>query len=266
MKWLASTRIRICLAFCAALLAVSGLAASAGASRVQVGHLIVSLDARFSPHRLPRDRPVPVSISVSGLLTTDDGSPLPRLRGIELALATAGSRLETKGLPICKRRSLLSATPRLGLKLCADALVGHGGLGAKVDIPGQATFDLRASILAFNGAPRGGRAVVWLLGFSPDPPASFLMPILIRHRPGPLGTTLTGVLPHSLGPWPHVSAFHIVFHRHFYFHGAAHSYLSASCPVPPRFTGGLVPFARARYYFNAAPTATTTVTRSCEVR
>ena len=96
--------------------------------------------------------------------------------------------------------------------------------------------------------------MVWLLAFSPSPPASFVVPVFIRHRPGPLGTSLTGVLPPSLGPWPHVSAFHITFARHFAYRGALHSYLRASCPVPPRFTGGLLPFARARYFFNAAPT------------
>ena len=121
-------------------------------------------------------------------------------------------------------------------------------------------------MLAFNGGARGARAVVWLLAFSPSPPASFVVPVFIRHRPGPLGTSLTGVLPPSLGPWPHVSAFDITFARNFVYRGALHSYLRASCPVPPRFTGGLLPFARARYFFNAAPTITTTVARTCHVR
>jgi hypothetical protein len=121
-------------------------------------------------------------------------------------------------------------------------------------------------VLAFNGGARGARAVVWLLAFSPAPPASFVVPVFIRHRPGPLGTNLTGVLPPSLGPWPHVSGFHITFAREFAYRGGRHSYLSASCPVPPRFTGGLLPFARARYFFNNAPTVTTTVARSCHVR
>jgi hypothetical protein len=230
--------------------------------------VVASLDASFSPQRLPRHRPAPVSIDVSGLLSTDDGSPLPRLRGIELALASGGSRLDTRGLPVCPRRLLLSATKQQGLERCADTLVGRGSLSAQVEIPGQAPFPVLATVLAFNGGPRGPRsqnAVVWLLAFSSSPPASFVVPVFIRHRPGPLGTSLTGVLPASLGPWPHLSAFHITFARRFMYHGALHSYLRASCPVPPRFTGGLLPFARASYFFNAAPTVTTTVARSCSV-
>ena len=108
--------------------------------------------------------------------------------------------------------------------------------------------------------------MVWLLAFSPSPPASFVVPVFIRHRPGRWAPVSPVVLPPSLGPWPHVSAFHITFARNFVYRGAVHSYLRASCPVPPRFTGGLLPFARARYFFNAAPTITTTVARTCHVR
>ncbi len=230
------------------------------------GSLIVSLDASFAPHRLPRHRLAPVSISVSGLLRTDDGSPLPRLRGIELALATGSSRLDILGLPVCPRRRLLSATEHQALQRCAGALVGRGGLRAAVDFPGQPSFPLLASLLAFNGGPRGARAAVWLLAFSSDPPASFVVPVFIRHLPGPLGTTLTGVFPPSLGPWPHVSAFNITFDRRFSYRGTTHNYVRASCPVPPRFTGGLLPFARARYFFDSGPTVTTTVARTCHVR
>jgi hypothetical protein len=249
-----------------AALAAAALVAPAGARRAQIGALIVSLDASFSPPRLPRHRLAPVSISVSGLLRTDDGSALPRLRGIELALATGSSRLDILGLPICPRRRLLSATERQALERCAGAIVGRGGLRAEVDFPGQPPFPLHATLLAFNGGPRGARAAVWLLAFSSNPPASFVIPVFIRHRPGPLGTTLTGVFPPSLGPWPHVSAFHITFARSYSYRGAPQNYLSASCPVPPRFTGGLLPFARARYFFDSGPTVTTTVARSCHVR
>lgn len=241
-------------------------AAPAGARRAQLGHLVVALDASFSPRRLPRHLLAPVSITVAGLLDTDDESPLPRLSGIEIALASGSSRLDTRGLPRCPRRLLVSATERQGLERCEDTLVGHGGLNAEVNIPGQEPFPLRANVLAFNGGARGARTVVWLLAFSAAPPASFVVPVFIRHRPGALGTSLTGVLPPSLGPWPHVSAFRITFARQFTYRGATHSYLRASCPVPPRFTGGLLPFARASYFFDEAPTVSTTVARTCHVR
>jgi hypothetical protein len=250
----------------ALLLAVTVFLASAGATRSQLGHVIVSLDARFSPRALPRHRPAPVSISFSGVLQTDDGSPLPRLHGIEIALASGSSRLNNVGLPVCPHRLLVSATESQGRQRCPNAIVGQGSLGAQVEIPGQEPFPVVASVLAFNGGERGVRAVIWLLAYSSDPPASFVVPVYVRHRRGPLGTSLTGVLPASLGPWPHVSGFHIAFSRRFKYRGRVRSYLSASCPVPPRFTGGLLPFARATYFFTAGLDITTTVARACHVR
>ena len=159
----------------AVLAAILIAAAPAGASRAQVGHVIASLEAKFAPHRLPRRRPVPVSISFSGLLSTDDGSPLPRLHGIELALATGSSKLDNVGLPVCPRRQLLSTTKSQALARCADARVGRGDLQAVVEIPGQAPFSLLASVVAFNGGSRGARAVVgcWASPQSRPPPSSF---------------------------------------------------------------------------------------------
>ena len=101
---------------------------------------------------------------------------------------------------------------------------------------------------------------------------SLLLARLIRRArlypapPGPLGHEPDWRAPPSLGPWPHISAFHIIFARRFTYRGTSHSYLSASCPVPPRFTGGLLPFARASYFFTTGPTVTTTVARACHVR
>lgn len=250
----------------AALLAAALLAAPAGATRAQVGKVIVSLNGGFSPHRLPRHRPAPVSITFSGSFHTDDGSRLPRLRRIELALAAGSSRLDTRGLPLCPRRRLRNATARQALARCGGALVGRGGLRAEVYLPHQAPFPIRASLLAFNGRARGARAAVWLQAFSSVPPVSFVLPLLVQHRSGTFGTALTATVPRSLGPWPHLSAFHITFARRFVYRGTPHSYLRASCPVPPRFTGGLLPFASATYSFAAGPTVTATLVRACHVR
>lgn len=249
-----------------ALLAGAPLAASARTTRAQVGHVIVSLDGGFSPHRLPRRRPAPVTVSFAATLRTDDGSRLPRLRRIELALASGGSRLDTRGLPLCRRRQLRNATAGQALERCGGALVGRGGLRAEVYLPHQAPFSLRASVLAFNGRARDGRAAVWVQAFSSDPPVSFVLPFLVGHRAGTFGTALSAVVPRSLGPWPHLSAFHISFARRFAYRGARRSYLSASCPVPPRFTGGLLPFARASYSFAGGPTVAVTIVRTCDVR
>jgi hypothetical protein len=44
------------------------------------------------------------------------------------------------------------------------------------------------------------------------------------------------------------------------------SYLSARCPLPPRFSIGFFPLARATYHVAPAPTLATTILRGCRVR
>ena len=68
----------------------------------------------------------------------------------------------------------------------------------------------------------------------------------------------------SVGPWPHVANFQISVSRNFNWHGKKRSYLSASCPAPPGFTGGFLSFARATYTFAGGKQLTAESVRSCQ--
>jgi hypothetical protein len=58
----------------------------------------------------------------------------------------------------------------------------------------------------------------------------------------------------------------MTFGRRFLVHGERRSYLSASCPVPPRFTAGVFPFARAAYRIADGRELSTMIVRGCRVR
>ena len=47
--------------------------------------------------------------------------------------------------------------------------------------------------------------------------------------------------------------------------GVRHSYLSAGCPLPPRFHHFPIPLARATYTFSPRPSLSVTKTSSCRV-
>jgi hypothetical protein len=250
----------------AVLVAVATLAAGlARAERTQQGTLIVSLDGGIAPRKLPRHEPAPAAIHLSGDLRTADGSPLPRLRQVELAVGGRGV-LGTRGLPTCSRTQIVAATPRGALAACGDALVGSGRLDVEVFIEGQEPFEFRASLRAFNGRLRSGAHVIWLHVFGRRPPSSFVLPFVVRHRPGAFGTALVATLPPGLGPWPHLARFEMTFGRRFSYRGAPRSFLSADCPLPKRFTAGLFPFARATYSFATGTSVSATIVRGCRVR
>lgn len=247
------------------LLALAALAGLADAERAQQGNLVVSLSGGVSPRKLPRHRPAPVAVTLAGELRTADGSPLPQLERVELALA-GGGELETRGLPTCRRAQLTSISPGDALAACGPALVGLGHLDLEIFIAGQPPFAFHASLRAFNGRLGDGRRVVWLQVYGPEPPIALVLALVVEHRPGAFHTALVATLPPGVGASPHLARFQMTLGRRYRYHGALHSYLNGSCPVPRRFTAGFFPLARATYAFLEGQTISATIVRGCRVR
>jgi hypothetical protein len=244
-----------------ALLAVALAAASAGGERTQDGHLIVSLDGGLAPLTLPRDRPAPVAVRLAGGLQTTDETLLPRVTRVELSLPGQGI-LDARGLPVCPVSKLRNATSAGALAACRDALVGRGKLEAQVHVPNQPPFAVHAELLAFNGRVRGRRAVIFH-GSAANPPTVVVLPFLLRLETGRVRTRLVADLPPELGPWPHFAHFEVSLFRRFRFQGQERSYLSASCPIPKRFTAGFFSFAKASFTLAGGRRVGTSITRSC---
>lgn len=223
-------------------------AAPATAERTQKGNLQVALGGGVRPRRLPRDRPIPVALRVGGAIRTTDGSPLPRLKRIELTLAGRGL-LSTKGLPACPRSRIANASGRQALARCRGALVGRGSLAARLFIPHQASFPIHTTLLAFNGRTANGGPAVWVHAYAGSPPVSIVLPFLIHRQAKTLRTSLIATVPPALRDLPHLAAFQLELFRRYRFHGRNRSYLSASCPAAPGFTEGFLTIAHATYEF-----------------
>jgi hypothetical protein len=258
------SRARLALALCA-LAAASLLAATANAERSQDGNLIVSLNGGITPRELPRDRPAPVAVHLSGRVLTSDQAPLPRVNWIRLELAWRGV-LDTRGLPVCPRVRLLGADTRRAMEQCGGSMVGRGRLFARIFVPNQRPFDVRARLTAFNGRTEAGRSAVLVHSYANYPPVAFVIPFSVHHKKGAFRTVLVALIRRSAGPWPHVANFQISVSRSFNKDGERHSYLSASCPVPEHFTAGFLSFARATYTFKGGKQLTTESVRSCRAR
>jgi hypothetical protein len=252
------------LAGVAVLLTVCILASQASGERTQHGNLIVTLDGRFAPLNLPRERTAPVSVRLDAGLQTADGSVLPRVTRVELGIPGQGV-ITTRGLPTCTPRQLRDATTAKALETCRAALVGRGKMLAQVKIPDQEPFVVRARILAFNGVIEGKRAVI-VHGVSARPPTSVVLPFLFRLRPGRFGTVLVAELPRTLGPWPRFARFQMNLSRRYRFRGQELSYVSASCPIPKRFSAGFFSFAKATFTLAGGRRVSTGIARSCRAR
>jgi hypothetical protein len=235
------------------------------AERTESGDLIVFLRGGIAPRALPRTHSAPVAVRLEAGIRTADRVPLPRVSAIRLELAWRGA-LDTRGLPVCLKARLRSVDNRQAIAACGDALVGRGRLYDRVFIPGQIPFGLHAHLLVFNGKTRQGRPAVWVHAYTTNPPVSFVLPFHVRHQPGPFRTALVSIVPRSVGPWPRFAHFQIVVGRHFSYRGHTHSYISASCPVPPRFTEGFLSFARATFSLSEGHQVRAEAVRSCQAR
>lgn len=226
--------------------------------------LVVCLGGSISPQRLPRHRPAPVSVTLEGVVNAAGEDP-PRLKRFEVAFGARGG-LDTAGLPSCPRARLRNSTHRQALSRCAPALVGSGTITAEVPLNPAEPILAHAQALAFNGRSHG-RAAVWVQAYSATPPVSFVLPFYLRHpRTGAYGTLLRAPVASALGQWPRLRSFRLRLGRRYRVGGTVHSYLSASCPLPPRFHALRVPLARATYEFAPGPTLSTTILRGCRVR
>jgi len=252
------------LAMTAALVLLAFAVGHANAEQSGRAGVVVTLDGSVSPRYLPRQRSVPVSLTLAGTIR-DEHSPPTRLRSIEIAFGDRGG-LETSGLPLCPRSRLRNATASQALEGCRAALVGRGRISTEVTLDPDEPLIADAGALAFNGLS-GGRPAVWVHAYSASPPVSFVIPFFLRQlRTGGYGLLLQAPVQQALGRWPRLRSFRITLGRRYSAGGKSRSYLSARCPLPPRLGIGIFPLARATYRFAPSPTISTTILRGCRVR
>jgi len=256
--------IRLRLLLLALVLLAAFAAAAAQGERTQHGNLIVSLDGRFEPLSLPRDRPAPVAVQLRAGLQTSDRSVLPRVTKVELGIPAQGV-VTSRGLPVCAPRRIRDATSAKALEACRPALIGSGRMIAQVKIANQPPFQVRARLLAFNGKIGEHRAVI-VHGVSTQPPTAVVLPFVIRLRPGRFGTVLVAHVPSTLGPWPRFARFEMNLFRRYTYKGKRLSYLSAACPIPRILTAGFASFAKATFTLVGGRRISTSITRSCRAR
>ncbi|MEX2448781.1 MAG: hypothetical protein WD404_08570 [Solirubrobacterales bacterium] len=245
--------------------ALLGAAVARGELKVEDG-LRLGFDARFSPHTLPRDRDVPVSVDISGTVRTTDGSQPPQLRRMTVAVNRYG-RMSTRGLPRCRAGRLESTSSEVALARCRRALVGRGRFGAKVEFPNVAPFPVKGRMLAFNGR-LGGRQVIYLHihGSNPIEATVVLTFRVKRLGKGRFGTVLTTRIPRIASDLGYVTDVALTFGRRYRFAGESRSFISARCAAPVGFPGAIFTFAKGSFFFAGGKSIRTAVVRDCLVR
>jgi hypothetical protein len=250
---------------CALIAAAAFAAVGANAEVVREGNLQVSFNGGISPQRLPRNELAPVTVLMSGKISTTDRTAPPKLETIVLAINKEGV-VDSTGLPTCSMAKLNSLSSADAKKACAGALVGHGNVTSRVSLPSQGAFASTGELLAFNGRLHGQPAVLAQVASKAPLPLTYVIAFEVKKSSGQYGTTLVGTLPPIASEYGYISAFSLALSRRYALHGKQHSFASASCPAPEGFPGASFPFAKAEYQFAGGVSLGTKLVRECKVR
>lgn len=256
------------LLFITAIGAIALLGAAVARGEVEAdGNLRLGFDARFSPHSLPRDRDVPVTVDVSGTIRTTDGSPPPQLRRITVRVNRYG-RMSARGLPTCEAGRLEQTTTEVAMARCRRALVGRGRFGATVGLPSAAPFPVKGEMRAFNGRARGKPAILLHIHGSNPIEATVVLTFEVKRLGGKgrFGTVLTTKIPRIASDLGYVTDVALSFGRRYRFAGEPRSFLSARCAAPDGFPGAIFTLARGSFFFADGKKIVTNVVRDCLVR
>lgn len=240
-------------------------AALAHAELVERGNLFVKFSGGIDPTSLPRHAQAPITVRVDGTVRTLSGEQPPALRFISIAI-NRGGRVETRGLPRCRRSEIEASSSATALRACGDALVGEGRYAAGVSFPEQAAFPLQGRILAFNARVDGKRAILaHVYGDNPYPNSRIFV-FHIRQAQGTFGTVLTAALPKALNNNGYLKRIVLELRRDYVYRGRTHSYLTAACGAPPGFRIGVFPFVRVGMTFADGRKLASTLIRTCQVQ
>jgi hypothetical protein len=241
------------------------LAATASAELTQKGDLFVRFDGGISPKTLPRHSLAPIGVGIEGRIRVPSGAEPPSLRRIRIALHRGGV-LSSRGLPLCRRGQIQSATTSEALATCGDALVGTGGTTARTSFPDQPPYLLRGEILLFNSSSHGRPSILAHVYQRTPVPITRIIVFEIRHSGGTFGTVIDGEVPSEINRNGHLKSIFLQLQRNYVFHGKPRSYLSASCATPPGVKVASFPFARASMGFDDGRTLSSTLIRSCRAK
>jgi hypothetical protein len=246
---------------------ILGVTLAEGGEIVQNGNLRVLVNGKLSPKALPRHGTAPISVSVSGAVSTTDGTAPPQLRTMQIDVNRHG-RFDTVGLPVCRYNDIQPASDARALAACRPALVGEGQFAGTIALPGSAEpFPMEGRLLLFNGRQHG-RPVLFGHIYSAKPFASsFVMVFEMRTAPhGEYGTTLTANLAKALGAKRNLESIEMTLSRRYRYRGASHSYISSGCPAPKGFPGITFPLARTSFSFAGGKKLTKVLEKSCRAK
>jgi hypothetical protein len=194
---------------------------------VKVGNLVLTLNGGFSPTALPKNKPAPIALNISGKIETADHTHPPALKEVIVETDKNGS-IDTKGLPTCTAGKLQAQDTTAAEKICSKAIIGSGKTNVEVEFPEQAPFIAKSKLLAFNGGTSGGKTTIFIHAYLSSPVSAAVVTTvkISKVHNGRYGTKSVALIPKIAGGYGSVKEFSLTFDRGY----KNTPYLFANCP------------------------------------
>jgi hypothetical protein len=212
------------------VIAAAGIATASKPVVVRAGNLILTLNGDIYPVAQPENRPVPITLRVSGSIATNDGSHPPALRKVVIDTAKDGY-VNAKGLPVCTEGKLIAQSSQAAEKSCPASIVGRGHTTVRVAFPESTPFSAEGQVTAFNGGIKGRVTTLFIHAYVavPAPTAVITTVKIKREVHGPYGLRSVARVPVIAGGYGSLTKFDLTIHRLFNYHGGQQSYLEGEC-------------------------------------
>jgi hypothetical protein len=221
-----------------------------------LGNLALSVQAKLSPKKLPRETSAPIAVEVGWQVqSTDPALKPPSLKSVKIEINRAGI-LDPTGLPDCPYPQIQPASTQRALAF--SALVG---------LEGQESYVSKGKMLVFKGT-KAGKPVLYGQIYTAYPfAASFVIVFKVsKEHKGTYATTLSANLPANLRAWGNLTEVKMRLARNYTYKGQRRSLLSAGCPAPKGFGAAPFPLARTSFAFSGGPQVSQVLSETCKVR
>jgi hypothetical protein len=252
--------LTLSVALCAlmALTAVGfAQAAGEGPSVVTVGNLRVTTNGGFTPKKLSKKTPEPITLTAEGKIETLDGTHPPALKEVILETDKDGF-VNTKGIPVCKSGQLQARETKAAEKACPTALIGTGKTEVQIQFPESKPISTTSKLLVFNGGTAGGTTTLFIHAYITAPVSSAIVTTvkISKHPNGPYGLKAVATIPTIAGGSGSVTSFALKINKGIKINGKTYNPLTAKCT-----DGKLQVHAEAK--FADGTNATTEIVRAC---
>ncbi len=210
----------------AVAVAASAVALAAKPTVVHAGNLVLELNGGVSPTALPKKSFAPVSLNVSGGISTSNGTHPPALKELNI-LTDKNGTINVKGLPTCSAGKLQAENTQAAKKACPTSILGEGKTKVQVEFPESTPFSAEGPLVVFNGGEKGGTTTLFVQAYVAVPaPTALVTTVKIKKvNKGPYGLQSIASVPTIAGGSGSVTQFELTLNK------KKQKYIEAKCPT-----------------------------------